>query len=404
MHIRNNFKHTIAASYIGYITQAIVNNFAPLLFVTFHNTYHIPLSQIGLLVTINFCTQIIVDLISAKYIDKIGYRASTIIAHIFAAAGLILLGFLPDLFPNPYLGICIAIVFYAIGGGLTEVVISPIVEACPTDSNTAAMSLLHSFYCWGSVLVVLVSTLLFQLIGIQYWKQISCMWAIIPIFNIFYFSLVPINTLTEDGEGMSITALVKTKIFWILALLMVCSGASELAMSQWASALAETGLHVSKTIGDLAGPCFFAILMGTGRVLHATIGERFSLVHYLGVSAILCIISYLAVSLSPVPAISLIACGICGLSVAAMWPGIYSLASMKCPQGGTALFALLAFAGDIGCSSGPTIVGYISTALQDNLRLGLLSAIVFPVIMLAGLRYCQTKQAENEPLEYRNKT
>ncbi|MDE6853391.1 MAG: MFS transporter [Lachnospiraceae bacterium] len=391
MHIHNNFKHTIAASYIGYITQAIVNNFAPLLFVTFHNTYHIPLSQIGLLVTINFCTQIIVDLVSAKYIDKIGYRASAIIAHVFAAAGLILLGILPDLFSNPYIGICIAIVLYAIGGGLTEVVISPIVEACPTDSSSAAMSLLHSFYCWGSVLVVLVSTLLFRFLGIHFWKQISIMWSIIPIFNIFYFAVVPINTLTEDGEGMSITELIRTKIFWILALLMVCSGASELAMSQWASALAETGLQVSKTVGDLAGPCFFAILMGTGRVLHATVGERFSLVHYLSVSAVLCIISYLTVSLSPIPAVSLIACGICGLSVAAMWPGIYSLASLKCPKGGTAMFALLAFAGDIGCSSGPTIVGFISTALQDNLRLGLLSAIFFPVVMLVGLRFCQTK-------------
>lgn len=389
MRIHNNFKHTIAASYIGYITQAIVNNFAPLLFVTFHNTYHIPLSQIGLLVTINFCTQIIVDLVSAKYIDRIGYRASAIIAHIFAAAGLILLGILPDLFPNPYIGICIAIIFYAIGGGLTEVVISPIVEACPTDSSTAAMSLLHSFYCWGSVLVILVSTLFFHFVGMQYWKQISCMWAIIPLFNIFYFAIVPINTLTEDGEGMSIAELIRTRIFWVLALLMVCSGASELAMSQWASALAETGLQVSKTVGDLAGPCFFAILMGTGRVLHATVGERFSLVRYLGISAILCTISYLTVSLSPVPAISLIACGICGLSVAAMWPGIYSLASMTCPRGGTAMFALLAFAGDIGCSSGPTIVGYISTALQDDLRLGMLSALVFPIVMLAGLKFCR---------------
>lgn len=395
MHIHTNFKHTIAASYIGYITQAIVNNFAPLLFVTFHSTYQIPLSQIGLLVTINFCTQIIVDLLSAKYIDRIGYRASAVLAHIFAAAGLISLGVLPDLFPTPYLGICIAVVIYAIGGGLTEVVISPIVEACPTDSSTAAMSLLHSFYCWGSVLVVLVSTLLFHFVGIQYWKQIACMWAVIPIFNIFYFAVVPINTLTEEGEGMTISALIKTRIFWILALLMICSGASELAMSQWASALAETGLHVSKTIGDLAGPCFFAILMGTGRVLHATIGERFSLTRYLSISAILCIISYLTVSLSPIPALSLIGCGICGLSVAAMWPGIYSLASLTCPLGGTAMFALLAFAGDIGCSSGPTLVGYLSTEFQDNIRLGLLASIAFPVVMLFGLKLCQTKPTDS---------
>lgn len=395
MHIHTNFKHTIAASYIGYITQAIVNNFAPLLFVTFHSTYQIPLSQIGLLVTINFCTQIIVDLLSAKYIDRIGYRASAVLAHIFAAAGLIFLGVLPDLFPTPYLGICIAVVIYAIGGGLTEVVISPIVEACPTDSSTAAMSLLHSFYCWGSVLVVLVSTLLFHFVGIQYWKQIACMWAVIPIFNIFYFAVVPINTLTEEGEGMTISALIKTRIFWILALLMICSGASELAMSQWASALTETGLHVSKTIGDLAGPCFFAILMGTGRVLHATVGERFSLTRYLSISAILCIISYLTVSLSPIPALSLIGCGICGLSVAAMWPGIYSLASLTCPLGGTAMFALLAFAGDIGCSSGPTLVGYLSTEFQDNIRLGLLASIAFPVVMLFGLKLCQTKPTDS---------
>ena len=284
---------------------------------------------------------------------------------------------------------------YAIGGGLTEVVISPIVEACPTDSSTAAMSLLHSFYCWGSVLVVLVSTLLFHFVGIQYWKQIACMWAVIPIFNIFYFAVVPINTLTEEGEGMTISALIKTRIFWILALLMICSGASELAMSQWASALAETGLHVSKTIGDLAGPCFFAILMGTGRVLHATVGERFSLTRYLSISAILCIISYLTVSLSPIPALSLIGCGICGLSVAAMWPGIYSLASLTCPLGGTAMFALLAFAGDIGCSSGPTLVGYLSTEFQDNIRLGLLASIAFPVVMLFGLKLCQTKPTDS---------
>lgn len=389
MSIRTDFRHTIAASYIGYITQAIVNNFAPLLFVTFHNIYHITLSKIGLLVTINFCTQIIVDLIAAKCTDKIGYRPAAIAAHLFAAAGLVLLGLLPDVLPDPYTGICIAVVIYAIGGGLTEVIISPIVEACPTDGKSAAMSLLHSFYCWGSVLVVLISTMLFQLLGIHAWKIISCMWAIIPLFNLFYFALVPINSLTEKGEGMSISDLLKSKIFWILALLMVCSGASELAMSQWASALAETGLHVSKTTGDLAGPCFFAILMGSGRVLHARIGERYSLTRYLGVCAMISIICYLIVTLSPLPFLSLLACGICGLSVAAMWPGTYSLGSKVCPKGGTALFALLAFAGDIGCSSGPTIVGFVSTAMQDNLKLGLLSAIIFPILMIAGLVMCK---------------
>lgn len=389
MNIRNDFRHTIAASYIGYITQAIVNNFAPLLFVTFHRTYGISLSRIGLLVTVNFVTQILVDLFSAKFTDRIGYRPNAVLAHIFAAVGLILLGILPELTSDPYLGISIAVVIYAIGGGLTEVIISPIVEACPTDKKGAAMSLLHSFYCWGSVLVVLVSTLLFRLLGLDSWRIISAMWAVIPACNAIYFCFVPINSLADEGRGMSITGLLKEKVFWVLALLMLCSGASELAMSQWASALAETGLHVSKTAGDLAGPCFFAILMGSGRVLHAHVAERFSLTRYLGACACLCIVSYLVVTFSPLPAISLAACGVCGLSVAAMWPGTFSISSKVCPQGGTTIFALLALAGDIGCSAGPTTVGFVSSALQDNLKLGLLSAIIFPVLMIAGLTMCR---------------
>ena len=389
MNIRNDFRHTIAASYIGYITQAIVNNFAPLLFVTFHRTYGISLSRIGLLVTVNFVTQILVDLFSAKFTDRIGYRPNAVLAHIFAAVGLILLGILPELTPDPYLGISIAVVIYAVGGGLTEVIISPIVEACPTDKKGAAMSLLHSFYCWGSVLVVLVSTLLFRLLGLDSWRIISAMWAVIPACNAIYFCFVPINSLADEGRGMSITGLLKKKVFWVLALLMLCSGASELAMSQWASALAETGLHVSKTAGDLAGPCFFAILMGSGRVLHAHVAERFSLTGYLGACACLCIVSYLVVTFSPLPAISLAACGVCGLSVAAMWPGTFSISSKVCPQGGTTIFALLALAGDIGCSAGPTTVGFVSSALQDNLKLGLLSAIIFPVLMIAGLTMCR---------------
>lgn len=389
MSIRNDFRHTIAASYIGYITQAIVNNFAPLLFVTFHRTYGISLSRIGLLVTVNFVTQILVDLFSAKFTDRIGYRLNAVLAHIFAAVGLILLGILPELTSDPYLGISIAVVIYAIGGGLTEVIISPIVEACPTDKKGAAMSLLHSFYCWGSVLVVLVSTLLFRLLGLDSWRIISAMWAVIPACNAIYFCFVPINSLADEGRCMSITGLLKEKVFWVLALLMLCSGASELAMSQWASALAETGLHVSKTAGDLAGPCFFAILMGSGRVLHAHVAERFSLTGYLGACACLCIVSYLVVTFSPLPAISLAACGVCGLSVAAMWPGTFSISSKVCPQGGTTIFALLALAGDIGCSAGPTTVGFVSSALRDNLKLGLLSAIIFPALMLVGLAMCR---------------
>ncbi len=386
--IGTNYRHTIFACYIGYITQAAVNNFVPLLFVNFHNIYNIPLERIGLLVTVNFGTQLLVDLLSAKFADKIGCRRLIVAAHILAAAGLVLLGILPDLLPSPYLGICISVIVYAIGGGLTEVLISPILEACPTERKSAAMSLLHSFYCWGSVLVVLLSALMFRVFGIGCWRAAACFWALIPLFNVFYFSKVPIAPLVEESESMGIGALLRTKIFWVLALLMFCAGASELAMSQWASAFAESGLHVSKTVGDLAGPCFFAVLMGCSRLLHAKLADRVSLYKYLGICSVLCIVSYLTASLSPVPVISLLGCGLCGVSVGAMWSGTFSLAGEKCPKGGTAMFALLALAGDTGCSAGPASVGFISAALGDDLKAGLLSAAVFPLLMIVGLAVC----------------
>lgn len=385
MNIKTNFRHTIAACYIGYITQAIINNFIPLLFITFHNIYNISLEKIGLLVTVNFFTQLTVDLIVAKTADKIGYRTLVIAAHIFAVVGLVSLSFLPDLLPDPYIGICFSVILYAIGGGLTEVIISPIVEACPTDGKSAAMSLLHSFYCWGSVLVVLGTTAFFTLFGIETWRIAACFWAIIPFFNIFYFMLVPINKLTEDGEGMGVRQLIKSGTFRILAVFMLCAGASELAMSQWASAFAESGLNISKTMGDLLGPCFFAVLMGISRIVHAKFGEKTGLENYLRFSAALCIISYITAAFSPIPVLSLIGCGICGFSVGAMWPGTYSIATEKCPKGGTTMFALLALAGDCGCGLGPAIVGFVSGALDDNLKLGIISAVVFPLILFIGL-------------------
>ncbi len=385
MSIKTSCKHTIAACYIGYITQAIINNFIPLLFLTFHDVYGISLEKIGLLVTVNFVTQLFVDIISAKLADKIGYRPLVISAHIFAVIGLIALTFLPDILPDPYTGLCFAIIIYAVGGGLTEVIISPIVEACPTDEKSAAMSLLHSFYCWGSVLVVLGTTAFFYFFGTEMWRVIACIWAVIPFFNIFYFTLVPINKLTEEGEEMGIRELLKSGAFRILALFMLCAGASELAMSQWASAFAESGLKVSKSVGDIMGPCFFAVLMGTSRIVHSKLGEKISLERYLSFSALLCIFGYALASFSPFPILSLIGCGICGFSVGAMWPGTFSLASEKCPKGGTAMFALLALAGDAGCSLGPAVVGFVSGAMGDNLKAGIISAAVFPAILLIGL-------------------
>lgn len=375
----------MAASYLGYITQAIVNNFAPLLFVTFQKSFDISLEKIGYLVTVNFCIQLFVDFIAAKFVDKIGYRISIVAAHLFAGTGLILMGVLPFAFADPYMGLICAIVLYSIGGGLIEVLISPIVEACPTDKKSAAMSLLHSFYCWGHVAVILLTTLFFVTAGIENWRILSALWAVIPLANAVYFCFVPINTLVDCEKSAPIKELFKSKLFWILILLMICSGASEQGMSQWSSAFAETGLKVSKTLGDLLGPCMFAVMMGVSRVFYAAFSGRLKLMKFISVSCVFCVIGYLVSALSPVPALALVGCGICGLSVGILWPGVFSLAAERAPTGGTAMFAFLALAGDLGCSSGPTLVGIVSSAFNDNLRAGFLAAITFPVALIIGI-------------------
>lgn len=384
MSIKNNYNHTIYASYIGYITQAIVNNFTPLLFLTFSRQFGLTLDKIALITTVNFGVQLIVDFLSAKAIDRIGYRSSVILAHIFAAIGLCGLAFIPDIVNNCYVGILVCVVMYAIGGGIIEVMISPIVEACPTERKEAAMSLLHSFYCWGHVGVVIISTLFFKFIGIEHWRVMAILWAIIPIVNAFYFSRVPIFSVTQNKEPMTIKSLVKNKMFWLFILLMICAGASEQAMSQWASAFAEAGLGVSKTVGDLAGPCTFAILMGMSRVLYGKFSEKLPLKKAMLLCALLCIASYLIAALTKSPVAGLLGCAICGFSVGIFWPGTFSLASSSLKGAGTAMFAFMALAGDIGCSAGPTIVGFVSNASGDNLKTGLLTAIIFPILIVTG--------------------
>ena len=383
--IRTNYNHTIYASYLGYITQAIVNNFAPLLFLTFQNMFHISLEKISLLVTINFGVQLLTDMLAVKYVDKIGYRISAVFAHIMSAVGLIGLAVFPYIFPSEYIGLIIAVVCYAIGGGLIEVLISPIVEACPTERKEAAMSLLHSFYCWGQVFVVVFSTLFFSVTGIKNWRVLACIWALIPLINSFYFSKVPIAVLVDEAEKMPLFEMFKNKLFWLFIILMICSGASEHSMSQWASAFAESGLKVSKTIGDLAGPCLFATFMGISRVFYSKYSEKISLHRFMVGSGVLCITGYLLASLSSNPAVGFIGVGIIGLSVGILWPGTFSIAAKGIPRGGTAMFALLALAGDLGCSAGPTVVGMVSGAYNDDLRKGLLYAILFPFLLLVGL-------------------
>ncbi|MFR4475853.1 MAG: MFS transporter [Ruminococcus callidus] len=382
--MKQNYQKTMYACFIGYIVQAVVNNFVPLLFVTFQKSYGISLSKVTLLITINFCVQLLVDMLSAGFVDKIGYRASVIMAHIFAAAGLLGLTFLPDLLPNAYAGIVLSVVVYAIGGGLIEVLISPILEACPTENKEKAMSLLHSFYCWGHMGVVLLSTAFFALFGVENWKILTLLWVLIR-FAIRFSCNCSVVFAPRRGRKRDVSGgIVPAEDFWIFLLMMLCAGASEQAVSQWASTFAEQGLGVTKTVGDLAGPMSFALLMGTARLIYGKFGDRLNLDRFMKYSCVLCMASYLCIVFVPVPFVGLLGCAVCGFSVGILWPGTFSKASAAIKGGGTAMFAMLALAGDVGCSGGPTLAGLVSS-FQNDLHIGILAAIVFPVLLLVSL-------------------
>ena len=382
-----NYRKTLIACYMGFVTQAIAANFAPLLFLTFHKSYVIPMGTIALISSVYFITQLIVDILCAHFADVIGYRKCVVGSQLLSAVGLIGLAFLPQVTADPFTGIIISTILYAIGSGLTEVLVSPIVEACPFEHKEAAMSLLHSFYCWGAVGVILLSTLFFSLFGIENWKVLSCIWAVIPLCNVFNFAVCPIEHPTEDGKGSSIGSLLKVPLFWLSILLMICAGASELSMAQWASAFAESALGLSKSMGDIAGPCMFAVTMGISRSLYGKYGEKLDLMKFMIGSGALCLACYITASLSEIPLLGLVGCIVCGFSVGIMWPGTISICSAKIPLGGTAMFALLAMAGDMGGALGPAIVGNISQNAGDNIQKGLFAGCVFPAVLVISILF-----------------
>ena len=386
-----DYRATLKACYLGFITQAIAANFAPLLFLTFHSDYGIPLGQIALISTVFYFTQLIVDLLCARFVDKIGYRKSVVTSEVVSALGLVGLAFIPDLCGNPLMGILACVILYAIGSGLIEVLVSPIVEACPFDHKEAVMSLLHSFYCWGSVGVILLSSLFFTAFGISSWRIISCLWALIPLYNIYNFATCPIERLTDEGKGMTIGQLLRTPLIWMALLLMICAGASEMSMAQWASAYTEAALGFSKAVGDLVGPCLFAVTMGLSRVIYGKYGEKLDLQLYMIGSGIICLCCYLLASLSSSPVIGLIGCIFCGFSVGIMWPGTISIISPRMPLGGTAMFALLAMAGDLGGAFGPSLVGAVTQQAGDRLQAGMLAGSIFPLILVAALLLLRRK-------------
>ena len=373
-----NYKKTKLACYLGFITQAVAANFAPLLFLKFHTDYDISLGNIALISTFFFFTQLLVDLFCAKYVDKIGYRVCIVASEVCSAAGLAGLALLPEIMPSPFTGIIISVILYAIGSGLIEVLGSPIVEACPFENKEATMSLLHSFYCWGAVGTILVSTVFLMIFGIDSWKWLAVSFAIIPAINIYNFATCPIELLVEEGQGMGIRKLFSNPMFLIAIVMMVCSGASELAMAQWASAYAESALGFSKAIGDIAGPCMFAVTMGISRVLFGKASDKMNLNRFMIGSGILCFVCYLLASFSDNPIIGLAGCIVCGFSVGIMWPGTISISSKAFPTGGTAMFALLAMAGDLGGSIGPAIVGRVADMFGGSINVGMRIGLLFP--------------------------
>ncbi len=379
---QKNYKKTLIACYLGFVTQAISANFTPLLFLTFKSAYGIGLEKISLIPLVFYFTQLLIDFAATRFVDKIGYRTCVVSSQVLSAAGLALMAILPELLPVPFIGILIAVVLYALGSGLIEVLVSPIVEACPFENKEGMMSLLHAFYCWGAVGVILGSTLFFTVFGVENWKILTLIWAVIPLYNAFNFITCPIERLVEDGEGMRPGQLLRLPLFWLLILLMVCSGASEASMAQWASAFTESAMGVSKTVGDLAGPCLFAMFMGISRVLYGKMSEKLDLIKTMSMCGVLCVICYLTASLSSLPIIGLAGCAFCGISVGIMWPGSISISSQKCPGGGTAMFAFLALAGDLGATVSPAMVGSVSNMAGGNLKIGLLAATVFPLILI----------------------
>lgn len=391
--MEKNYNHTLIACYLGFVTQSITANFAPLLFLTFKDFYKVSLEEIALIPFTFYLAQILIDLAATKYADVIGYRTCVVVSQLVSALGLILMVVLPELLPVPFWGILAAVVLYAIGSGLIEVLVSPIVEACPFKNKDGVMSLLHSFYCWGAVAVILGSTAFFAIFGVENWKWLACFWALIPFLNTFNFLTCPIERLPMDMDGNAVFKLLRLPLFWLLILLMVCAGASEVSMAQWTSAFTESALGVSKMVGDLTGPCLFAAFMGLSRLLYGKMSARLNLGKTMLCSGVLCSLCYFAASLAPLPVMGLAGCALCGFAVGIMWPGTLSLASQKCPLGGTAMFAFLALAGDLGGTVSPTLVGYVSDMANGNLKAGLFAASAFPLVLIVSLLLIERKRA-----------
>ena len=385
------YKRTMHCCFTAYVIQAIVNTYVPLLFVTFQREFQISLQKITFLITLNFCTQLLIDFLSAFFVDYIGYKVAVCIAHIMCAIGFFCLAVLPYHLQDPFFGIAVGIFLYAIGGGLIEVLISPIIENIPSKNKEKTMSMLHSFFNWGQVAVVLFSTVFFMIAGRSKWGILTLIWAVLPVVNCIRFVKAPIVVFNQE-EKVPLKSLVSKRLFWLFFLMMVCAGASEQTICQWASTFAEEGLRISKSAGDLVGTMTFALLMGLSRFYYGTKGNRIDLGKFMEISAFFCIVSYGMASFFSSKLLNLFGCALSGFTIGIMWPGTFSLASVGVPGGGTAMFAWLALGGDIGCAAGPTVAGLVSNVYKGNLKTGIAVAIVFPLTMLLCAKFIREKE------------
>lgn len=385
------YKSTIRACYIGNLVGALVTNLSPLLFVILMGSYNLSFEQVGRLVLINFFTQIIADLAFSKPVDTYGVRPFITLGHALVFIGFVMFAFSPRLFPHsPYTGLMLATVVFSCGGGLLELLLSAIVQAVPSDAKAAAMSLLHSFYAWGFIVVVVLTFLMLKLFGSANWPWLFLIWSLVPLFNFFNFLRVPLPPQVPDEHRTSTRVLASTPFFIFVVLGIALGGAAEVSMSQWTSAYAETTLGLSKQTGDLLGLCLFAGLLGLGRVLYGTYGKRFDIWRVMFLGSLFAAGCYLVAALSQHPIVSLVACAFCGLGVALLWPGSVTNAAHRFPFAGASMFAILAAGGDTGAAVGPWLLGLIADQIPTDfplspLRVGMVIGTLFPLAMAGCL-------------------
>ena len=402
-----SYKSTIAACYIGSFVQAIIVNTTPILFIPLREQFGLTFQQMGLLVLINFISQVGCDILFSNAIDKYGFRRFVVAAHGLAVVGLVLFAASPLLFDRPFAGFVTATIIFSGSGGLLELLLSPIVNAIPTDEKAGAMSVLHSFYSWGQAAVILLTTVLLFVFGRAWWQWIILIWTLVPLFNFFFLMRVPFapNVPEEQRQGMDKILL---KPFFIAALATIlCGAAAELCISQWASAYLEEAMRLPKVVGDVGGVCLFAVMMGVGRLFYGMYGKKINVSLMMLIGTVGAAACYITVALSGTAVLSLLACGLCGLCVSLLWPGTLVVASEHYPLAGAWMFAILA-AGDIGASAGPWLMGVVAEQAhrlpflsglltqgmspdQLGLRAAMLVSALFPIIAFFCLRWMRKR-------------